>query len=111
MTEKILNKLDVEKNGNESKSFKNNKEFERINQNYDNQRVKDYSDDYRHSLVFLISCLFLWLPLIFNLIFFRSPNIQARRYSVASLLIGTCYFIATVISLTISYFYPPLNYL
>ncbi|KAM9950724.1 hypothetical protein ACTFIT_011999 [Dictyostelium discoideum] len=88
MTEKILNKLDVEKNGNESKSFKNNKEFEKINQNYNNQRVKDYSDDYRHSLVFLISGLFLWLPLIFNLIFFRSPNIQARRFSVASLIIG-----------------------
>ncbi|KAM9980059.1 hypothetical protein ACTFIZ_006326 [Dictyostelium cf. discoideum] len=102
MTEKILNKLDVEKNGNELKSFKNN-------QNYNNQRIKNYSDDYKHSLIFLISGLFLWLPLIFNLIFFRSPNIQARRFSAASLIIGTCYFISTVISLSIAYVYQPVG--
>ncbi|EAL66177.1 hypothetical protein DDB_G0282635 [Dictyostelium discoideum AX4] len=153
MTEKILNKLDVEKNGNESKSFKNNKEFEKINQNYNNQRVKDYSDDYRHSLIsqysskkifcsiinnrstgaspefkkgneicknksesnskefehdypfsltFIILGVFFWLPLLFNIVYIRSPNIHARRIVFASIILAGIYFIAIIFVLVVA---------
>ncbi|KAN0031195.1 hypothetical protein ACTA71_010278 [Dictyostelium dimigraforme] len=103
MTETNLKNDYDEENGNELGSFNNKKEFKGDDQFYNHQRVKDYSDDYKHSLVFLITGIFLWLPFFFNLIFFKSPNIQARKFSVASLILGTVYFISIGVPLTVIY--------
>ncbi|KAM9979975.1 hypothetical protein ACTFIZ_006214 [Dictyostelium cf. discoideum] len=91
---KLKNNYNEDK-GDEIKSLNNN--YNKYNQIDNYQRVNDYSDDFKHCLVFFIFGLLIWLPLIFNIVFFRSPNIQARKLSIASMVIGGCYFVVTVI--------------
>ncbi|KAM9959789.1 hypothetical protein ACTFIR_000888 [Dictyostelium discoideum] len=91
-------KYDIESTSGASPEFKKGNEICK-NKLKSESNPNEFEHDYPFSLTFIIMGVFFWLPLLFNIVYIRSPNIHARRIAFASISI---YFIAIIFTVAVA---------